>query len=131
MAQPAAVAFLAIGVFVLVTTFPGRRHIMVPSLLGVFGVPFAVVFLVAQYALVGALRSWRGFALVTAVLLVGMGLGGCGTAMDLWGELAEHNVPALRHVLVGGVCASGIALGAAVLKGWVAPAAGGRGRLQK
>jgi hypothetical protein len=121
MTQLAAFGFVAIGLVVLVTTFPGRGHIMVPALLPVFGVPFAVVFLLAQYGLAAAMRSWRAVGLTTAVLLVGMGLGGCGAAMDLWDELAEHNVSALRHVLVSGACASGIALGAAMLKGWVVP----------
>ena len=119
MAQPVALGFVGIGLLVLVTTFPGRGHIMVPGLLGVFGVPFAVVFLAAQYAFAALMRSWKAVGLITAVLLLGMGLGGCGAAMDLWGELAEHGVSTLRHVLVGGACASGIALGAAILKGWV------------
>ena len=120
MLQLAAYVFVALGLAALVTTFPGRGHIMVPGLLGVFGVPFAIIFLLLQYGLAAMLRSWRAVALVTAVCLLGMGLGGCGAAMDLWGELEKHGVSPLRQVLVGGACVSGIAFGAAVLKGWVA-----------
>jgi hypothetical protein len=119
MVRFAAFGFVGIGVAVLVTTFPGRGHIMVPGLLGVFGVPFAVVFLAAQYAFAALMKSWKAIGLISIVLLLGMGLGGCGAAMDLWGELAEHEVSVLRHVLVGGTCASGIALGGVILKGWL------------
>jgi hypothetical protein len=121
MAQLAGYGFIAVGLVVLLTTFPGRGHIMVPGLLPVFGVPFALVLLLAQYAFAWSLRSWRTVALITAVFLVGMGLGGCGAAMDMWGELAKHNVSTLRQVLVAGTCVSAIALGAAALKGWVYP----------
>lgn len=121
MLQLAAWAFVVLAIVVLVTTFPGRGHIMVPSLLPVFGVLFALVFLLVQYAFAVWLRSWRAGGLVTGICLLGMGLGGCGAAMDLWGELAEHNVSALRQVLVAGACASGLALGMAVLRGWVRP----------
>ena len=121
MIQLSGLSFVSLGLFVLLTTFPGRGHIMEPSLLPVFGVPFAIALLLAVYAFAALMRSWRAVGLVTGVAVLGMGLGGCGAAMDLWGELAEHGVSTLRQVLVSGACVSSVALGAAVLKGWMAP----------
>jgi len=112
--------FTALGLFVLFAVYPGRPGgIVFPGLLPIFGLPFALMFLACQYGVALYLRSRRGMFLVTAVLIAGMALGGCGHAMDLWGELAEHNIPALRYVVGAGACASGVALGIALLRGWV------------
>ena len=116
----AAWAFLLTGMFVLFAVFPGRSsHITFPSLLPVFGVPFALLFLAAQIAMVAWLKSRRGAVLIATVFIAGLGLAWCGHAMDLWGKLSEHNIGLGRYLLGGGACASGVALGAALLRGWV------------
>ena len=120
MEQMAGWAFLLTGMFVLFAVFPGGKgRIVFPSLLPLFGLPFAVLFLAAQAATVAYLKSRRGAVLIATVLVLGMGLAWCGHAMDLWGDLAEHGISLSRYVLGGGACASGGALGLALLRGWV------------
>ena len=116
----AAWAFLLTGMFVLFAVFPGgHSHITFPSLLPVFGVPFALLFLAAQIAMVAWLKSRRGAVLIATVFVAGVGLAWFGHAVDLWGELSEHNIGLGRYLLGGGVCASGIAPGEALLRSWV------------
>lgn len=110
------------SVAVLALTFPSPRaagRVWVPALIPLFGVPFAVLFTAALYALAMRLKSVRGLVLITVLLGVGMLLAWAGRAMNLWGGFEQYNISYARHVLCGGACAAGVGLGAGIIKGWV------------
>ncbi len=109
---------LSLGV--LVTTFPGRaHHILVPSLLPVFGAWFGLLYLAAQAAVVAWLKSRRGALMLAVAAAVGAVLGGTGRALDLFGMMSQHNMGYLRQSLVGGAVAGGLVLGVALARGQV------------
>ena len=69
-------ALIVISLGVIILTFPGRysHAVMAPSLVPFFSVPFGIVFLMTQYALVAGMKSYKGLALVTGFFIVGMAL---------------------------------------------------------
>lgn len=107
--------------FVMITTFPLRNSpVMFPWLIPIFGVPFAIMYLVAQYGLVFYLHSLRGKLLVTGFFSLGMLITGYRLRMGSLGAYyATHHISNVRALLVVSVCLSGFALGAALLRQWV------------
>ena len=111
--------FVVISGGVLVLTFPAPKTggpPLAPSLIPIFGVPFAILYAAAQYGYVLWLRSRKGVVLVTVVLLAGAGVGWFGRAMDMWGDFERFGVSYARHILASGACLSGVILGIALIK---------------
>ncbi len=113
-------ACLALSLFVLVLVYPGRYgSVALPRLLPVFGIAFALIFIVLQYALVISIKSIRGIALVSVTVGLGMLLG-WGRGCRYLAEGGEPAIPVPQFILVYGACVSSIAVGLAIGKRWVA-----------
>ena len=95
-----------------------------PSLVPYFGVPFAVVFIVAQYVICGVLRNSRGALWVTLAVGGGFLLGWLGVTVG-FGDFTTGAFPRrelitpARHIWCSGACLGGIALGAGLIRGRV------------
>ena len=113
--------FIVLFVFVMITTFPVKNSpVIFPGLIPIFGIPFALIYLAAQYGLVFYLNSLRGKLLVTGFFSLCMLITGCRLIMgSLGAHYATHNISNARALLVLSVCLSGFALGAALLRQWV------------
>ena len=111
---------IALSVFVLVTTFPGKMGVpLVPGLVPVFGMAFALAYLAAQYALTLYFRSVRGIAMVTGTAIVAGLLGWMSRSVGLVGPLEGHNTTMAQYVVCMGACVAGLVLGGALVKRWV------------
>ena len=120
MASMIGYLLMGFSLFVLVTTFPSRMGIVImPDLVPMFGVTFAVIYLVAQYALAVYYRSIPGIILVTGVAIIAGFLGWVSREMGLVGDIANHSSSAARHVLCMASCAAGAVLGLALVKQWI------------
>ena len=117
---------LSFGVIVL--TFPGRHSdvVLVPALVGVFGVPFAVAFMALQYALLILMRSYKGLAFATGLFIAGVLI--AYIKKYVWGSVdgragiggtTRAGITLARHMLVSGACLSGIGIGAALYRDWL------------
>ena len=114
--------FVAISAGVMALTFPMPKTggaPLIPELIPVFGVPFAILYAAAQFAYALWLRSRKGVVLITALLLVGAGVGWMGRAMDIWGDFEKLNVTYARHILASGACVSGLGLGIGLIKSYI------------
>ncbi len=117
-----AAALIGISAFVMIFTFPMRisHTILIKPLVRIFGVEFAIAFIAAQVVLLVLMKSYRGLALAAGLFGVGMLLGWIGMTQPLgYGDVATPGFTAGRHILAAGVCVSGLAVGIALVKGWL------------
>ena len=111
---------IVVSALVIYAAFPGRFNVVfLPRFLGAFGIPFAILYLGAQYALAAYLRRRRGLLLVTVLFILGAALGALGRAVDIHGFFAEHDISYFEYVLCAGSCVSGLGFGIALVRGWV------------
>jgi len=108
-------AFIAVAVFVMITTLRGRYRTgpLVPQLVPVFGFVFAAVFVALQAAACLGLDMKMGLAWIAGMLLLGLLLGSFGQAMHSYEGVAYDWT---RHKIVAGACVSGLVLGILILK---------------
>ncbi len=113
---------LIISVGVMITTFPhgGTYYILFPNLVPVFGVPFAIIFIIVQYGLLILLRSYKGIALACALLILGMLIGWFGAGLVAkYGDMAAAGGSYARQIICSGACISAAGLGIAFLRDWI------------
>ena len=115
-------AFAALSFAVMVLTFPGRHThaVIVPSLIPVFGVPFAVAFAAVQIAVLAGMKSYKGLAAAVGLMLLG---GGLAWVAMRWGlgfrDMSAPGFTTARHVLAGGACVAGLFTGVGLIRGWL------------
>ena len=117
----AAWLMIMLSLGVMFAAFPGRYNVVyAPGFIGNYGLLFGLLYAAAQYAVAVFLKSRRAVVLISGLFLVGAGLGAIGRALDIHGFYAEHNVSYTSYVFASGACASGLAFGIAIVRGWVA-----------
>ncbi len=102
-------------------SFPGRytHHILVPSLVKVFGVPFGVSLIAVLFGLVIAMRSVKGVVAVAFFTGVGMLLAYWGMSWSLGCKsISVEGFTTARHVVVSGACIGAVGTGIGLLKEW-------------
>ena len=121
--QPIGVGLIVISMGVLFLTFPGRHShfIIAPGLIRFLGVPFGVVYIVVQLAMLSVMRSYKGIALTVFFMALGVGLMAARKTLVPW---PMHLDPSIghtfaRHIVVAASCAEGVAVGLAFVSGWL------------
>ena len=106
-----AAAIMGLGIVVGIGTFPMAvsEIILIPSLVPIFGVKFAITFLIFQIGYCYLLDLNKGFFLIIGFFIAGAIVGTLNAL--LWGG------DVLRACLVMGSCISAIALGFGVFGG--------------
>jgi len=120
-------AFVVISAFVVMTTMVGRHGSgpLLPSLMPYIGIPFAILFVVAQAALCLWMRSKVGFACILLVGFFGYWLSGFAESKWKARQAANPNMNIVlkargipngeydwtRHRILSAACFSGFAVG--------------------
>ena len=112
-----AIVILVIASFVLIFTYRGKGGgPLIPSLVSVFGIKFGLIFIISQIAYCYYFCRKNAFWWMTSSLLLGF-VGGYINSTGILSVWGPTSYSVYRGVLIGGGCASGIALGIGVLKG--------------
>lgn len=122
--MPLGAALVAISAFVFVFTFPFRltHHILIESLLPVFGVAFALAYEGAQLVMLGLMRSCKGLVIALVLFAAAAGLAWIGMNTGFgYADVEVEGFTAPRHILCSGAVISGFGIGLALLKGWIEP----------
>ena len=113
--QPVAIVMTVLAAFVFVAVFeaPPQSRPFFPGLVPVFGVPFGLVFAAAQVGFCLLLRLKKGLVLLAVVWIIAAPL----VLVFSNAGLTEHAMSTPARAVTGPACASGLALGIAILTG--------------
>lgn len=131
--QPIGWGLCVISLFLLAATLRGKYNSgpLLPLLVPVFGIPFAIVATIVLIAFCVWQRSWVNLAVVAVIFAFGFGLGSWRAAWNKEIEtpvnpqiakvLEEHGIDRFnydwdRHKWMTGFCLSSLVLGAKLLK---------------
>ena len=115
----AAWLMIVVSGIVMYVGFPGQnKPVFLPTLVGAWGIPFAVIFSASLLLVAISCKNLQIIGLMVLFFVIGAALGAMGRAVDLHGILADNNVSYTAYSLCAGSCVAGLGLGIAILRGW-------------